>query len=147
MKMHRKPEKEAIQGETSKVRPDGDAEGMIGGARDVSGNALNERLRVARKLAGLSQGQIARLMGLHRPTVSEIEAGRRRVAAEELKSFAQHYGVTEAWLLGTSQTDASNSRVQLAARELEKLKPDDIKRVLDLLLAIGATSEATHDKR
>ena len=34
-----------------------------------------ERLRLAREQAGLSQGQVARLLGKHRPTISEIEAG------------------------------------------------------------------------
>lgn len=47
------------------------------------------RLRVAREAAGLSQGQVAKLMGLHRPTISEIEAGRRRVTGEELVQFAK----------------------------------------------------------
>ena len=42
------------------------------------------RLRLARETAGLSQGQAAKRLGLHRPTVSEIEAGRRRVTAEEV---------------------------------------------------------------
>ena len=32
------------------------------------------RLRAAREAAGLSQGQVAKLLKLHRPTVSEIEA-------------------------------------------------------------------------
>ena len=35
------------------------------------------RLREARKMAKLSQGQVAKLPGMHRPTVSEIEAANR----------------------------------------------------------------------
>ena len=35
------------------------------------------RLREARKMAGLTQGQVAAQMDLHRPTISEIEAGNR----------------------------------------------------------------------
>ena len=49
---------------------------------------IGARLRQARELAGLSQGQVAKLMSLHRPAVSEMEAGRRRVSAEELKQMA-----------------------------------------------------------
>ena len=37
-----------------------------------SGIAL--RLRAAREQSGLSQGQIAKLLVLHRPAISEIEA-------------------------------------------------------------------------
>lgn len=58
------------------------------------------RLRTARERAGLSQGQAARLLEMHRPTISEIEASRRRVAAEELTRFADLYGVTVSWLAG-----------------------------------------------
>ena len=37
---------------------------------------IAQRIREARKSAGLSQGQVAKLMGLqHRPIVSEMEAG------------------------------------------------------------------------
>ena len=53
---------------------------------------IAERLRSAREVAGLTQGQAAKLLGLHRPTVSEIEAGRRKVSAEELGQFGDIYG-------------------------------------------------------
>ena len=37
---------------------------------------IAERLKEARKLAGLSQGHVAKMLGLHRPSVSEMEAGK-----------------------------------------------------------------------
>ena len=43
-----------------------------------------DRLREARKLAGLTQGQAAMKMEMHRPTISEIEAGNRNVTVTEL---------------------------------------------------------------
>jgi DNA-binding XRE family transcriptional regulator len=46
---------------------------------------IARRLKEARKLAGLSQGQVAKMLGLHRPSVSEMEAGNRRVSADELR--------------------------------------------------------------
>jgi transcriptional regulator with XRE-family HTH domain len=61
-------------------------------------SSVAERLRIAREQAGLSQGQVARILGLHRPTISEIEAGRRRVTAEETATFARLYEVSVAWL-------------------------------------------------
>ena len=90
------------------------------------------RLQAARKQAGLTQGQVAVLLGLQRPTISEIEAGRRKVTAEELTVFSDAYGVSVAWL--TSQDDhALNPAVELAARELSKLKKEDLDTVLNLL--------------
>lgn len=100
--------------------------------------AVADRLREARELAGLSQGQVARLLGIHRPTVTEIEAGRRRVAAEELAQLADIYEVDASWLLGSSAepSDSTADRVKLAARELQKLTPNDLDRVMSLVSSL-----------
>ena len=105
------------------------------------------RLREARKVAGLSQGQVAKLLAMHRPTISEIEAGNRRVSAEELTKFAETYDVTVSWLLGESagQLEADDPRLQLAARELGKLKPDDLERLLRLLASMRNSDTDTDD--
>ncbi len=95
-------------------------------------SALAERLRAAREQAGLSQGQVAQLMKLHRPTISEIEAGRRRVSAEELSRFAEIYDVSVSWLTN-EEPEVADPAVELAARELSKLKQEDLDRVLQLL--------------
>lgn len=107
-------------------------------SQDTRRSAIAERLREARKAAGLSQGQVAKLLEMHRPTVSEIEAGNRRVSAEELVKFAGTYDVTVSWLLGETaeQLEMNDPRLQLAARELSKLKPDDLDRLLRLLASM-----------
>jgi len=99
------------------------------------------RLREARKMAGLSQGQVAKILDLHRPTISEIEAGNRRVSAEELSRFAEIYDVTVSWLLAETaeQLDTDDPRLQLAARELSKLKPDDLDRLMRLLASMKSS--------
>lgn len=105
------------------------------------------RIREARKAAGLSQGQVAKLMKMHRPTISEIEAGNRRVSAEELSALADLFDVTVAWLVGeASETvETDDPRVQLAARELKKLKPEDLDRLMRLLASMR--SDETPKKR
>jgi len=104
-------------------------------------SAIAARLRLAREQAGLSQGQVARMLGLHRPTVSEMEAGRRKVTAAEIVRLADIYGVTVAWLTNTEDVDAQRARIELAARRLAHLKPEDLDRVLDLLAALRAEEE------
>lgn len=93
------------------------------------------RLRQAREYAGLSQGQVAKMLGMHRPTISEIEAGRRRVSAEELSEFARIYDVGVSWLFGDDSKidDAEMATIELAARELSKLKKEDREVILKLL--------------
>lgn len=95
---------------------------------------IGERLRSAREMAGLTQAQVAKMMNLHRPSISEMEAGRRKVSSEELSIIAEIYGVSIAWL--TSTEDKIDPRIELAARELSNLKPEDLERVLRLLSAL-----------
>lgn len=110
----------------------------MSGDMETQRRAIAVRLRHARGLAGLSQSQVARLLGLARPAISEIEAGRRRVAAEELSALAGIYRVDPTWLAEGQEPGGAqvNDRVSLAARELAKLRPEDLSRVLDLLAAL-----------
>lgn len=102
-----------------------------------SRQAIASRLRVARETAGLTQGQVANLAGWHRPTVSEIEAGRRRVSAEELSLLADLYSADVSWILGEGEeASPASARAKLAARELGKLKEEDLDRLLQVIQSL-----------
>jgi transcriptional regulator with XRE-family HTH domain len=100
--------------------------------------AIASRMGIARRNAGLSQGQVANQLEMHRPTISEIEAGRRKVTAGELSRFSALYGVDIGWLScsDSTQVDANRDRLELAARELSKLKKSDLDKVIELLSAL-----------
>jgi transcriptional regulator with XRE-family HTH domain len=91
------------------------------------------RLKEARMLSGLSQAQAADQLRLKRPAISEIEAGNRRVTAEEIIMFAKLYKVDTSWLLLRENESDQSSEFKFAARELEKLSKEDIKRLLNVL--------------
>lgn len=99
---------------------------------------IASRIREARRLAGLSQAQVAKMLGLQRPSVTDIEAGNRTVAAEELVKLTEIFDVSVSWILGegTATLDAHDDRLQLAARELQKLKPKDLERLLTILASM-----------
>ncbi|MGD0707116.1 MAG: helix-turn-helix transcriptional regulator [Anaerolineaceae bacterium] len=99
---------------------------------------IANRLRIAREFAGLSQTQAANQLHLHRPTISEIEAGRRNVTAEELVAFSQLYDVNISWITDeqSSSDDTTSERVEFAARELSKLKQEDLDQLITLLKAL-----------
>jgi transcriptional regulator with XRE-family HTH domain len=101
------------------------------------------RLREARKMAGLSQAQVAKMLSLHRPSISEAEAGNRKVSADEITKLAEIYDVSVSWLLGegTDKLDIHDDKIQLAARELRKLKPDDLDRLLTILASMRRGGE------
>lgn len=102
------------------------------------------RIREARRLSGLSQGQVAKMMGMHRPSVSEIEAGNRRVSADELARLANIFDVSTAYLLGEAPEILSidDPKLLLAARELMKLSPDALEGLLRALAAVRTDRES-----
>src|SRR5258706_16478996 len=99
-----------------------------------SGIMVADRLREAREASGLSQAQVAKKLDLHRPTVTEIEAGRRKVSVQELEQFANVYGVTVEWIVtGPKSESASDAKMLMAARELSKMSEGDLDRLMKML--------------
>lgn len=109
----------------------------MGGEDNSRKKIIATRIRAAREMSGLSQGQAAKLLGIHRPSLSESEAGNRTVTAEEIALMAEIYDVTASWLLGegAEKLDPQTDKIQLAARELSKLRPEDQDRLFRLLAA------------
>ncbi|MFG1952709.1 helix-turn-helix domain-containing protein [Micromonospora sp. NPDC048830] len=60
---------------------------------DIDARTLGERIRDARKRAGLSQEDLGRAAGLERTVVNKIEQGIRRITALELSDVAVAIGV------------------------------------------------------
>jgi transcriptional regulator with XRE-family HTH domain len=92
---------------------------------------LGQRLRQAREDAGLSQAQAAKLLGMHRPAISEIETEGRKVSAGELRNFGLLYHVSTAWLLG--EPLQVNEQLKMAARNLASLKAKDLETVMRVI--------------
>ena len=92
---------------------------------------MHERLKAARKYLKLSQEFVARQMNLSRPTISAIEAGQRKVTAEELARFSELYGVSvEELMYGKSSDDAN---VEMFARAFSELSDIDQKEIMNLI--------------
>ncbi|RYD57616.1 MAG: XRE family transcriptional regulator [Sphingobacteriales bacterium] len=96
---------------------------------------IASRLKEARVMAGLSQAQAADRLGLQRPAISEIESAKRKVSAEEIIQFASLYRVDTSWLLlqDKENEQSMSQHLKFAARELEKLSEDDIRKLIDVL--------------
>lgn len=83
--------------------------------------SIADRLRESRSLAGLSQGQIARLADTTKQSISEWERGQRTPGVDVLARLAGYYGVSLDWL-------ATGREAPLPAglgADLAKLAPDD----------------------
>lgn len=93
---------------------------------------LGRRLADARTAAGLTQEQVARMLKLPRPSVTEMENETRRVSAGELKELARIYKVSVEWLTGEGGEDR-DGQVRIAARKLSGLKDEDFKMVVKII--------------
>jgi transcriptional regulator with XRE-family HTH domain len=71
--------------------------GRSGRIRDAN-KGTGERIRLARKWAGLNQDEVATRMGLSRASVSNWELGQG-IKRGNLLSFAQIAGVSAEWLM------------------------------------------------
>ncbi len=54
----------------------------------ISSVKLGQRIRLAREKANLSQDQVAKHLGIHRPAVTLIESGKRKIDSLELLKFS-----------------------------------------------------------
>jgi transcriptional regulator with XRE-family HTH domain len=71
------------------------------------------------------------MLKMHRPAITEIELGRRKVSAGELKAFADVYKVSVEWLLG--EPLARGGKLKMAARKLGALKDKDFDTVMRII--------------
>jgi transcriptional regulator with XRE-family HTH domain len=85
----------------------GDGEGAIGGPLD--GPQLGARLRALRTAAGLTQAELARRTGIHRPNIARVEAGRHTPSIETLARLAAAIGVPTGRVLDPAPGDAAPS--------------------------------------
>lgn len=60
---------------------------------EVDGVKLGKRIRELRLAAGLTQAELARRTGIHRPNIARVEAGRHTPSLETLARIAQAIGV------------------------------------------------------
>lgn len=90
---------------------------------------LSSKLKNARLQLNLSQEYIAKQLGISRSAISEIENGRRKISAEELKMFSDIYGVSTDELLNDKQPDD----VKMFARAFSELSQHDKNEIMNLI--------------
>ena len=92
-------------------------------------NELGTRLKKAREYLGLTQEDVANLIGVSRVIITNIEAGIRKVSAEELSKFAKIYGWTMEELLEGEKEE----NVPMFARTFSELSKEDQDEILNLI--------------
>lgn len=73
---------------------------------------LGKRICSVRKNLGYSQEEVAQKLGIHRPSVSEIEHGRRDITAHELASLGELFDLSTDEILKVQQDLPSKGRTE-----------------------------------
>ena len=82
---------------------------------------LGERITTLRKERGLTQVQLAELLGYSQQQVLSFEKGRRRVPVSALPSLAGILGVSIEELLGADKNSSKRGPTPKLQRQLEML--------------------------
>lgn len=78
---------------SASVRPRSTDAGANGRGVPIDGARLGARLRELRVAAGLTQAELARRTGIHRPNIARVEAGRHTPSLDTLARLASAIGV------------------------------------------------------
>lgn len=81
---------------------------------------LQERLSGARKTAGLSQRQLAKLAGVSSAYIANVERGLFGIGAKKCLKIASVLGVPPEWLLLGQGDEPSERTIRRASRAAEK---------------------------
>jgi transcriptional regulator with XRE-family HTH domain len=91
---------------------------------------LAERLKNARNGLHLSQDFVARQLRINRASIVQIEAGKRKVSADELNQFSILYGYSVDELLNGNRTEMP---VTMFTRSFSELDVIDQNEILSLI--------------
>ncbi|HOE15973.1 MAG TPA: DUF4065 domain-containing protein [Syntrophorhabdaceae bacterium] len=96
---------------------------------------MNRKIKELRERSGMSQQKLAELLGVSRPTISQIEGGQRKVTADEMKKLADAFHISADRLLDreeepevvvkeSKETYRVKPRIRISVpqRNLEKFK-------------------------
>ena len=59
----------------------------------INNKSIGSKLKELRKSRDLKQSELAELVGLSRPAISNIESGKRSLTLSTLKRFCEVYGI------------------------------------------------------
>lgn len=109
---------------------------------ELSKKEIGARLRQLRRTRGMNQGELAKLLGTHQTSISQIESGARGLSLHQAVKLSKALGVSIDELLGqgkasrSSQKVSSNGRVLRRLRRIEQLPQAERRFVLKIIEAL-----------
>jgi transcriptional regulator with XRE-family HTH domain len=103
-------------------------------------NEVAGRLRIARRLSGLTQEEAAQALGVRTRTIARWETGETKGFLDDLERIADVYGTTRDELLGVTNGAPMEERLAAMETELRELRellldPTRVRALADALIA------------
>lgn len=99
--------------------------------QELNYKKIGERLRKLRKYMGLTQEQVADILGLGRDAILRIEKGDRKIDLQELIDFSKLYSISMDEL--TAKEHTINSNDIAFARGFKELSEKDKREIISLI--------------
>lgn len=103
--------------------------------------AFRERLRTARDLRGLSQGELGRRAGLPSSSIAHFEGGSRKPSFDTLRKLANALEVTTDYLLGRTEDPMLAESGDPLYRDVGMLSSRDRELAKDFLKMLAERSQ------
>lgn len=110
--------------------------------KDTPSEIFKGRLKAARDLRGLSQGELAGKAGLPPSSIAHFEAGSRKPSFDTLRKLANALEVTTDYLLGRTDDPALAESGDPLYRDVSKLSSRDRELAKDFLKMLAERSHA-----
>jgi len=104
----------------------------------MSGDKFSQVIKKLRKEKGLTQQELANIVGITATGVSYWESGNAVPNTETLNKLANYFGVTINFLLGVKDKIEmeDNSRTAILFRKVEQVEPKEREKLLDIIDSI-----------
>ncbi len=108
-------------------------------------NEIGNRIKEAREYIGLTQQQLAEALKIPRSAISDIETGKRKITADELKTLAQILRHPINYLMGENTDSAPE--ITALARAASVLNQNDRKELLRFAKYLEFQSMSKKEKK
>jgi len=99
------------------------------------------RLRDARELRGLNQGELADKAGMQASAISHFETGGRKPSFDNLRRLADALDVTTDYLLGRAKEVGAVAAADRIHRHLQHLQASDMEFAEDMIAKMAARAK------
>ena len=115
----------------------------------INNKSIGRKLKELRNSRDLKQSELADLVGLSRPAISNIESGKRSLTLSTLKRFCEVYGIDISYFgIDTSSYDEATDltlRIESLFHDLPEAEKDELYlKIMKLYLDSKNVSDWNH---